>query len=160
MRVPGFFSAIVVLLFMLAAAAQPPQPLPPDLSPEVFRIASTLRCPVCQGESAAESNAGVSVEMRRIIAEKLAQGESEVQIQQYFVDRYGQWILYSPPKRGIAGLVWLSPLVALALIGLALWRYLQATHRREMEELLAEDPELGGYARDVTQPGNHEEDGN
>lgn len=158
MRGPRFFSAAVMLLLMLVAAAQPPQPLPPDLSPEVFRIASTLRCPVCQGESAAESNAGVSVEMRRIIAEKLAQGESEVQIQRYFVDRYGQWILYSPPKSGIAGLVWLSPLVALALIGLALWRYLQATRRREMEELLAEDPELGGYVRDATQPGNHEED--
>ena len=58
---------VLLMAFFLPALAQ--EAPPPDLPPEVFRIARELRCPVCQGESAAESNSGVAVEMRRIIAE-------------------------------------------------------------------------------------------
>jgi cytochrome c-type biogenesis protein CcmH len=104
--------------------AQPtPNTPPPDFPPRVFEIARELRCPVCQGESAAESNAGIAVEMRRIIAEQLAQGKSETEIRQFFVERYGDWILYEPPARGPTLWVWLSPLIGLALLGLGLWQY-------------------------------------
>ena len=48
-----------------------------ELSPEVFEIARELRCPICAGESAAESDTGLAREMRRTIAEQLAQGKSE-----------------------------------------------------------------------------------
>jgi cytochrome c-type biogenesis protein CcmH len=96
---------------------------PPDLSSRVFDIARELRCPVCQGESAAESNADISVEMRRIIAEQLAQGKSSEQIKAYFVQRYGDWILYDPPRRGATLWVWLSPVLGLIALGLVLWRY-------------------------------------
>ncbi len=113
------------LLLLAIALAQPgPNTPPPDFSPEVFKIAGQLRCPVCQGESAAESNAGIAVEMRRIIAEQLAQGKSEAEIRQFFVARYGDWILYEPPARGLTLWVWLSPLVGLGLLGFGLWRYL------------------------------------
>jgi cytochrome c-type biogenesis protein CcmH len=105
--------------------AQPsPNTPPPDFSPRVFEIARELRCPVCQGESAAESNAGIALEMRRIIAEQLAQGKTEAEIRQFFVDRYGDWILYKPPARGLTLWVWLSPLLGLGLLGFGLWRYL------------------------------------
>ncbi|WP_333660081.1 cytochrome c-type biogenesis protein, partial [Meiothermus cerbereus] len=101
-----------------------PNTPPPDFSPRVFEIARELRCPVCQGESAAESNAGIAVEMRRIIAEQLAQGKSEAEIRAFFIERYGDWILYEPPARGLTLWVWLSPLLGLGLLGFGLWRYL------------------------------------
>ncbi len=128
-----------LLLIGLVYAQTPTGEPPPDLSPEVFRIASELRCPVCQGESAAESNAGVSQEMRRQIAEMLREGKSEEAIKQYFVERYGEWILYAPPKRGINWMLWLAPLVGLSLIGFGLWRYLALAQRREAELALSEE---------------------
>jgi len=129
----------LLLLFSLALAQTPTGEPPPDLSPEVFRIASELRCPVCQGESAAESNAGVSQEMRRQIAEMLKEGKSEEAIKQYFVERYGEWILYAPPKRGINWLLWLAPAIGLLVLGFGLWRYLAEARRREAELALSEE---------------------
>lgn len=117
-------------LLLLALAQPSPNTPPPDFSPEVFEIARELRCPVCQGESAAESNAGIAVEMRRIIAEQLAQGKSRAEIREFFVQRYGDWILYEPPARGLTLWVWLSPLVGLGLLGFGLWRYLARVRAR------------------------------
>ncbi len=132
--------ALAAALFLALALAQTPTGAPPpDLSPEVFRIASQLRCPVCQGESAAESNAGVSQEMRRQIAEMLREGKSEAAIREYFVKRYGEWILYAPPKKGINWLLWLAPAIGLGAIGFGLWRYLAEARRREAELALSEE---------------------
>jgi len=132
--------ALALLLFLSLALAQTPtgEP-PPDLSPEVFKIASELRCPVCQGESAAESNAGVSQEMRRQIAEMLKEGKSEEEIKRYFVERYGEWILYAPPKRGINWLLWLAPVIGILLFGFGLWRYLSEARAREAELGISEE---------------------
>lgn len=121
-----------LLLLALALAQPSPNTPPPDFSPEVFEIARELRCPVCQGESAAESNAGIAVEMRRIIAEQLAQGKSRAEIREFFVQRYGDWILYEPPARGLTLWVWLSPLVGLGLLGFGLWRYLARVRARAL----------------------------
>ncbi|WP_245526777.1 cytochrome c-type biogenesis protein [Marinithermus hydrothermalis] len=104
---------------------------PPDLSPEVFQIAKELRCPVCQGESIAESNAELSQESRRLIAEMLAEGKSKEEILQFFVDRYGEWILYSPPRKGITLWVWIGPVLGLGAIGYGIFRYLAEVRRRE-----------------------------
>lgn len=118
-----FFLVSTLFPLTLAFAQPAPSSPPPDFSPRVFEIARELRCPVCQGESAGESNAGIAVEMRRIIAEQLAQGKTEPEIRQFFVQRYGDWILYEPPARGITLWVWLSPLIGLGLLGFGLWRY-------------------------------------
>ena len=99
---------VLLMAFFLPALAQ--EAPPPDLPPEVFRIARELRCPVCQGESAAESNSGVAVEMRRIIAEMLQEGKRE-------------WILYAPPRRGVTLWVWVLPVLGLLLLGLGLFAY-------------------------------------
>ncbi|RDI96009.1 cytochrome c-type biogenesis protein CcmH [Meiothermus sp. QL-1] len=131
----------LLLWLGLGVLAQPaPNTPPPDFPPQVFEIARELRCPVCQGESAAESNAGIALEMRRIIAEKLAQGESPAEIKQFFVERYGDWILYNPPARGATLWVWLSPLVGLLLLGYGLWRY-QAQVRARAEQTALQVPE-------------------
>ena len=76
-------------------------------------IASKLRCPVCQNESVADSQSELSAQMRTVIRDKLAAGETEDQIVGYFVSRYGEWILLEPPRQGVLWFVWLAPVVAL-----------------------------------------------
>jgi len=77
--------------------------------------------------------------MRRLIAEQLAQGKSEAEIRQFFVERYGPWILYEPPKQGLTLWVWLSPLIGLALLAYGLWRYLAATRARAVQSDVSEE---------------------
>jgi cytochrome c-type biogenesis protein CcmH len=97
----------------------------------VYEIAAQLRCVVCQNLSVADSPSEMASQMRAIIRERLAAGESPADVQRYFVDRYGEWILLSPPRRGFNLLVWLLPLAAvvvgLAATGALVWRW---THRR------------------------------
>ncbi len=135
--------ALLFFLVLGVWAQEKPASPPPDLSPEVFAIARELRCPVCQGESAAESNSGVAVEMRRIIAEMLQEGKTEEEIKAFFVDRYGEWILYEPPRRGVTLWVWVLPLLGLLLLGLGLSAYFRP--RPLPRELLEEaERRMGG----------------
>jgi cytochrome c-type biogenesis protein CcmH len=95
------------------------QDVPPSLESKVFEIARELRCPVCTAESVGDSSSQISVEMRNVIQEQLQQGKSKQEILDFFQERYGDWILLDPPKRGVHLLVWVLPIVA-ALIGLTL----------------------------------------
>lgn len=83
-----------------------------ELSDRAFAIARKLRCPVCTAESVADSDAEISAEMRTLIQQQLDAGKSETQIVRYFKQRYGDWILLDPPKRGVHLLVWLLPALA------------------------------------------------
>lgn len=140
LRRPALLAWMLALGLLVGLAFAQNSSPPPDLSSRVYDIARELRCPVCQGESAAESNADISVEMRRIIAEQLAQGKSEAQIKAYFVQRYGDWILYDPPRHGATLWIWLSPLLGLGLLGWVLWRY-QSRLRQRAQMASAEVPE-------------------
>jgi len=126
---------LLLLLLALSLTALAQEGPPPDLSPEVFRIARELRCPVCQGESAAESNSGVAVEMRRIIAEMLEEGKTEAEIKAFFVERYGDWILYEPPRQGVTLWVWVLPVAGLLVLGLGLFAYFRPRRPLPMELL-------------------------
>ncbi|MEE9252284.1 MAG: cytochrome c-type biogenesis protein [Thermodesulfobacteriota bacterium] len=83
---------------------------------ELMKIASQLMCPVCRGQSVAESNSELATNMRSVIRTKLEAGQSREQIKQYFIDRYGDSILGAPPARGANLLLWFLP-AALVLIG-------------------------------------------
>jgi cytochrome c-type biogenesis protein CcmH len=84
----------------------------------VHEVASRLRCVVCQNLSVADSPSEMAGQMRAIIRERLAAGASPDEVQRYFVQRYGEWILLSPPRRGFNLLVWLLPFV-FVIAGLA-----------------------------------------
>jgi len=125
--------AIVTALTLFGSAAGPSavQTKPAVNEDVVYDIAAQLRCVVCQNLSVADSPSEMASQMRAIIRERLAAGESPAEVQRYFVDRYGEWILLSPPRRGFNLLVWLVPLAAV-LVGLAatatlVWRW---TRRR------------------------------
>jgi cytochrome c-type biogenesis protein CcmH len=114
-----------------AAAPQPAatQPAPAATQPApaatqvdentVHDVATQLRCVVCQSLSVADSPSETANQMRGIIRERLAAGDSPEQVRAYFVEKYGDWILLSPPKSGFTLLVWVVPFVGLG-IGLVL----------------------------------------
>ncbi|UCH26056.1 MAG: cytochrome c-type biogenesis protein CcmH [Trueperaceae bacterium] len=101
-----FLLASLLSLAIGLAAAQELQ-----LEKQVFEIGRQLRCPVCVSESVADSNAQISIEMRQLIQEQLEEGRNEREILAFFQERYGDWILLNPPKRGLHLVVWLLPVL-------------------------------------------------
>jgi len=91
-----------------------------------FGISRTILCPQCTGQSVAESDVAIAREIRADIAERVDRGESDDTIRQVYVDRYGAEILLNPSGSGLAGMVWVIPVVgvvaAAAVLGFAFWR--------------------------------------
>jgi cytochrome c-type biogenesis protein CcmH len=98
---------------------------------EVYDVAAQLRCVVCQNLSVADSPSEMANQMRAIVRERLASGEKPAQVIEYFVDKYGDWILLSPRPRGFTLLVWVVPAVAVVLgLGLVAVRLRRWTRPR------------------------------
>ncbi len=87
----------------------------PGLEDRVRAIASELRCVVCQNLSVADSPSELAKEMRNLVRELVQQGKSREEIDAYFVSRYGEFVLLSPPKRGFNLLVWGLPFLAIVV---------------------------------------------
>jgi cytochrome c-type biogenesis protein CcmH len=93
-------------------------------------LSKELRCLVCQNETIADSNAELAVDLRREIRGMIADGRSDNEILDFMVTRYGDFVLYRPPVKGVTLLLWGGP-VALLLIGLFLLvSYLRRRARR------------------------------
>jgi len=99
------------------AAGREARPLAEDpaLEARVMEIAEDLRCLVCQNETLAASHAGLAVDLRAQIRERLAAGEDRAQIIDFMVARYGDFILYRPPFQPNTWVLWVGPFVLLAL---------------------------------------------
>jgi len=115
-------------LTMVAVAALGAAPSGRAVTEDQVRdVAVNLRCVVCQSLSVADSPSETANQMRAIVRERLAAGETPEQVTAYFVEKYGTWILLAPPRRGFDLLVWVVPFVGLAvglaLVGLAMRRW-------------------------------------
>jgi cytochrome c-type biogenesis protein CcmH len=84
-------------------------------SARAHSLETELKCPECQGLSVAESQAPTSRAIRADIKRRIARGQSDADIRQAYVDDYGESILLSPQGSGISLLVWILPVVVLAL---------------------------------------------
>jgi cytochrome c-type biogenesis protein CcmH len=98
---------------------------------EGVEIARTLKCPVCESQSVADSPSQLAQEMRAYIQRRLAAGDSRQVIVQALVDRYGEGILLEPPRTGFTLLVWWLPALSFGLgvvvVALALRRWTRPT---------------------------------
>lgn len=102
-------------------------------------LSAELRCLVCQNQTIADSNAELAVDLRREIRTMIAAGQSDQQIIDFMVARYGDFVLYRPPVKGITLLLWGGPIVLLLLGVFVLQRYLRQRARRLSEtETLSE----------------------
>ena len=87
---------------------------------QVYQVANELMCPVCQGQTVAESNSQLAISMRKVIENKVDQGESKEKILEYFVNQYGDNILAKPPLKGFNLFLWIIPPFIL-LLSILLW---------------------------------------
>jgi cytochrome c-type biogenesis protein CcmH len=101
-----------------------------SLDEGVRRVALQLQCPVCEGETVADSPSGLATDMRALIRTRLSAGVPDQQILDEFVASYGDGILTEPPKRGVSLGVWLGPAIGVsfgvAVLGLLLWTWRRA----------------------------------
>jgi cytochrome c-type biogenesis protein CcmH len=86
----------------------------------VQAISRTIQCPACSGQSVAGSNASSAQAIRAEIADRVAEGQTDDEIRAYFASRYGDQILLTPPSSGAGAVVWIAPVVALAVASLGL----------------------------------------
>ncbi len=77
----------------------------------VYQLSTQLMCPVCDGQTLDQSQAQLSLDMQEVIRRKVEDGESNAEIREYFVDRYGEVVLASPDAGGFNLVVWIMPLV-------------------------------------------------
>jgi cytochrome c-type biogenesis protein CcmH len=105
--------AVVAAVFLAAV------PRTETRAERVSRIASELRCPVCQGLSVEDSPSDTAREMRALVEQRVAEGRGDEEIRAEFRKAYGDWIFLSPPLLDARGLVWILPLVAI-VVGLGI----------------------------------------
>lgn len=112
----------IVALFLLAVpvhAVQPDEMLAdPVLEARAREISRDIRCPVCQGETIDDSSAPISRDLRLIIRERLVAGDSDDEVVDFIVDRFGEGVLFKPRAEGVNLVLWLAG-PALLLAGIA-----------------------------------------
>ncbi|HWQ38421.1 MAG TPA: cytochrome c-type biogenesis protein [Burkholderiales bacterium] len=118
----------------VAVAGEPPSALDPQLERRLARVASELRCLVCQNQSLAESNADLAVDLRNQVREMIKAGRSDEEIRAFMVQRYGDFVLYKPPLKNTTLLLWAGPFVLLVLGAAAAALYLRRRARRMEDE--------------------------
>jgi len=108
--------ALVVLVAAVAGAVQPDEVMKdPALEARARTLSADLRCLVCQNQSIDDSDAPLARDIRLLIRERIAQGESNAEVRAFLVSRYGAFILLKPPFELSTALLWLSGPLTLAL---------------------------------------------
>ena len=130
-------AATWLLLTFIALAAFAACVSEDDLTPDqrAYSLDRNLMCPVCDGQTIDQSHAQIAVDMKEIVREKIANGESNQQIRDYFVARYGEVVLASPEASGFNLLVWLMPAVIAGGGGLAVVWVLKNMRRSSAREV-------------------------
>jgi cytochrome c-type biogenesis protein CcmH len=126
--------AFLLSLFLLAT----PLHAADDLDAREAHLATQLRCVVCQNQTVAESNAPLAADMRREIRAQLEMGRSNQQVIDFFEQRYGAFVHYSPPLKPSTWLLWGAPFVLLAagfaLLFIVLRRRSRGQHSTPLSE--------------------------
>ena len=160
--------ALTALLLLLALASQSGLAIAqaqPAIEEQARALDQQLICPVCPGETLHQSQATLAKQMRQIIRERLAAGQSEQEIIAYFVSVYGDSVLAAPPREGFGLVAWLVPPLALIIGGIAVLYALRVlrkspapdtgpevpTGEAELERYLQlVDQEMGGAGEPAT----------
>jgi cytochrome c-type biogenesis protein CcmH len=108
-----------ILVALPAFAVQPDERLAdPALEARARALSTELRCLVCQNQSIDDSDAQLAKDLRVLVRERLAAGDSDEEVIDYLVARYGEFVLLKPRLQGWGWIVWLAPPALLAVAGL------------------------------------------
>ena len=123
-RVPGavLAAAAALVLGMAGAADDPADRLPnPAQEARARHLFQQLRCVVCQNESVDDSQAEIAGDVRRIVRAQISQGRTDVQVRDFLVQRYGEFILLKPSLNPGNLALWLTPFAIVLLGGSYIW---------------------------------------
>ncbi len=140
---PGFLVFLAGLAFALTALAVEPDEIldDPILESRARELSKDIRCLVCQNESIDSSNAELAKDLRVLVRERLVAGDSDQEVLDYLVERYGDFVLLNPPFKPQTYLLWFGPAAILLLGGLAVAAYFRQ-RRREAGPAAAPAPSL------------------
>jgi len=131
----------------------------PDLEDRTREIASELRCVVCQNLSVADSPSEMAQQMRAVVREQLQAGKSPEEVKEFFISKYGEWVLLKPKITGFSALLWILPYTVLVLGVIAgLWfirRWVAKTKtsaNRPLQSTVATSVSSGLLNQDFGQP--------
>lgn len=114
--------AALALLAPVAHAVDPDEMLQdPAQEARARALTKDLRCVVCQNQSVDDSDAPLAKDIRVLVREKISQGQSDQQITDFLVQRYGKFVLLNPPLEGDTALLWIGPFAVFVIaLGVAL----------------------------------------
>ncbi len=109
---------VILAAIILGAAGAPERPLDDAvLEARALDLFKELRCPTCVAQSIHDSNADIAIDLRALVREQIAAGQTNAQIRDYLVLRYGDVILLRPPVNNATLPLWLGPWLIFALGG-------------------------------------------
>ncbi len=133
------FASLAVSAAPVAFAVQPDEIMgDPAKEARARDLSRELRCMVCQNQSIDDSDAPLARDLRLLVRERIAAGDSDTQVIDFLVARYGEFVLLKPRVNQHTLVLWLLPPLALAGGGMALWLH----HRRRQKSAAAGDPSL------------------
>ena len=131
------FPPVLALLFLLITLPLAAQSAVSD--DEVNAVAEDLYCPVCENTPLDVCATQACADWRELIREKLSLGQSEADIQDYFVDQYGEGVLATPQASGFNLIVWVFPVLAVVLGGTLFVRYVRGIRTAVAEDETSHD---------------------
>ncbi len=131
-----WLALIVALLASPVWAVEPHEMLDdPALEDRARDLSAGLRCPVCQNESIDESSAQLAAELRLVVRDRLTAGDTDQQVLDYLVARYGEFVLLKPTTQGANLILWLAaPALLLIALGIG-WQVIRRSPARADEGL-------------------------
>lgn len=130
----------ILLAFSAPVAAVGPDEVLPDaaLEARARELSAGLRCLVCQNQSIDDSDADLARDLRLLVRERLVAGDSNEEVEQYLVDRYGEYVLLNPRLNGHTLLLWIAaPILLIGGLG-AIWF---ASRKKRLPDAAALTPE-------------------
>lgn len=127
----------------------------PALESQARQIMKDLRCLVCQNQSIEDSNADLARDLRVVVRDRVAAGDSKQEVMAYMVARYGDWVLLKPPFSVRTWVLWLGPFILLLAGGFVAWRYMRRPSQSRGAAPLSAEEEVRInqiLARDGMQP--------
>ncbi|MBL8561618.1 MAG: cytochrome c-type biogenesis protein CcmH [Gemmobacter sp.] len=145
------FLILLAFLASPAFAVQPDEILPDAaLEARAREISQSLRCPVCQGENIDDSNATISRDLRVLVRERLVAGDSNDEVIDFIVARYGEFVLFEPRATGANWLLWLAGPAMLLAGGAMAAAFIRSRRSAPVPEALT--PEEEARLREILKP--------
>jgi cytochrome c-type biogenesis protein CcmH len=150
------YLAVALLAWAVVATAFAVEPnerlADPALEARARALSEELRCLVCQNETIDESGAPLAHDLRVLLRQRIAAGDTDAQAVKFLTDRYGDFVLLKPPVEPANYALWFGPIAVLVLSAIGAWIYLRrrrivtppaplsAEEQRRVERLLADEP--------------------